>query len=347
MTKEKEMYYIDALKGIGILMVLLGHGTFHPYAADFVYLFHMPLFFFISGFLDKMQYKSFGEMVKRKAARLLYPYVVFGILITIYNTLFEVLRGITTEGKVAKRIIALVYGNLIWENNSDYIGTLWFLVGLFCAGLLAYGLYQLAKKSKIKIWIAIPAIIVLGAGACWMKNRFGIRLPWCLDVAFIAALFYFCGIMWRKWESRQKYETMPIGISLMAFGMVAGVINVLYMKEKDYAELRVDMLQMNYGIIPLFVLSALTMSLGLMIIVKKIWDRGRLKILEKIGKRSLLIMIVHIYIFQILILVMNRLGCYHWLLFFPIALLLSIAAAAVIDCFLPFLYKYKINRRRN
>ena len=44
--KEK-LLWIDIVKGIGIISVVVGHIFYTPY----IYAFHMPLFFIIGGFL--------------------------------------------------------------------------------------------------------------------------------------------------------------------------------------------------------------------------------------------------------------------------------------------------------
>ena len=46
--------YWNVLKGIGILCVVLGHAC--SWAHDFVYEFHIPLFFFISAKFRKLKY---------------------------------------------------------------------------------------------------------------------------------------------------------------------------------------------------------------------------------------------------------------------------------------------------
>lgn len=43
--------YIDIAKGIGIILVILGHSGVNSEIKDFIYGFHMPLFFVISGYL--------------------------------------------------------------------------------------------------------------------------------------------------------------------------------------------------------------------------------------------------------------------------------------------------------
>lgn len=51
-TVEKRHYdFLDAMKGMGILLVVLGHVSLIEPLNTVIYAFHMPLFFFISGFL--------------------------------------------------------------------------------------------------------------------------------------------------------------------------------------------------------------------------------------------------------------------------------------------------------
>ena len=59
---EKRIFWIDALRGIGIFLVVLGHTFWKGH--NVIYAFHMPLFFFISGIL----FKTGGEkniLIKR------------------------------------------------------------------------------------------------------------------------------------------------------------------------------------------------------------------------------------------------------------------------------------------
>lgn len=80
------IHWIDIAKGIGIILVSFGHirngdgqSVWLP-ALDtpinFIYLFHMPLFFFLGG-LTFSSRRSFPDFLKRKAQTLLIPYYVF------------------------------------------------------------------------------------------------------------------------------------------------------------------------------------------------------------------------------------------------------------------------------
>ena len=44
MNKEKRIEWIDIAKGIGILLVVLGHITKNEVLYEIIYSFHMPLF---------------------------------------------------------------------------------------------------------------------------------------------------------------------------------------------------------------------------------------------------------------------------------------------------------------
>lgn len=337
-SKQERMYEIDFLKGIGIALVVLGHNSFHEYVTLAIYLFHMPLFFVISGFLDKLEGISFVDYSRKKIKRLMYPYLTFGVLIILYNTLFDALLGSRSPVKLMKRIAALAYGNQIWENNSEYIGTLWFLAGLFCSGVIAYAIYHISGKSRMKLLIFGGISMLAGAGMVFIKNKYQVRLPWCLDVAFIGGLFYLAGYYWRqKWQDKvnKPYQ----GILLLAAGVILGIADLAYMKLSGYEMLRTDMLQMNYGIIPVYFVSALFILAGFMVILKNRYRR-RIRWIEKMGQLSMLIMIDHIYIQQIIQRILNHFNMNFWVISFPVTLVIAVAMAIAVDKYLPFLADY-------
>ena len=68
MEIQERKKYIDILKGIGIFYVILGHVTHTSFLFRYIYSFHMPLFFFISGMLFvpfKMAREKYFDIVKK------------------------------------------------------------------------------------------------------------------------------------------------------------------------------------------------------------------------------------------------------------------------------------------
>lgn len=56
-SKKERLHWLDYSKAIGMYLVVLGH-VFKDNTQllkDIIYSFHMPLFFFLSGFLHKLR----------------------------------------------------------------------------------------------------------------------------------------------------------------------------------------------------------------------------------------------------------------------------------------------------
>lgn len=81
--------YIDRLKGFAILCVVVGHFTLWAYGInndpvhDFVYLFHMPLFIFLSGIVIGSAPKISKVVVK--TFQFLCPFFILGFMTRKYN----------------------------------------------------------------------------------------------------------------------------------------------------------------------------------------------------------------------------------------------------------------------
>lgn len=85
---------VDFLKGLGILLVVMGHCDVGPNVSKLIYSFHMPLFFFLSGIVYKDKICSMKCFFLHKAKGILYPYYVLGFCIILYNTILDlVIRG--------------------------------------------------------------------------------------------------------------------------------------------------------------------------------------------------------------------------------------------------------------
>ena len=52
----KRVESVTIAKAIGIILMVVGHSGLGGYPIRFIYLFHMPLFFFLSGYCFKESY---------------------------------------------------------------------------------------------------------------------------------------------------------------------------------------------------------------------------------------------------------------------------------------------------
>lgn len=116
---NKRFDFVDVLKVIAIILVVVGHYSNDDSTRRFVYSFHIPLFFIISGFLYKK--RSFVVELKRCCSSLLLPYFLYGILIVL---------ALYVANKYTPCTIGhFISGDLDVINNA--LCPLWFLIALF------------------------------------------------------------------------------------------------------------------------------------------------------------------------------------------------------------------------
>lgn len=116
----------DILKGIGILLVVLGHTGISGLPYTYIYAFHMPLFFFVSGCFYKAY--PFKEILKRRSKSLLLPWVSFATLFLLTNTAISYVESNDLTGSLSYNLMAL---DIVDEDSRSLFRTIWFLVSLF------------------------------------------------------------------------------------------------------------------------------------------------------------------------------------------------------------------------
>ena len=137
--KEK-INYIDYSKGIAILFVIFGHVySGNNIATTWIYSFHMPLFFIISGFLLKLnKNKDTKSMILKKFKSLMVPYILFSIINIVG---FYLIKDLSYE---------VFKGNIFNTITLFGIGALWFLPALFISETLFLFEKNNISKNKYK-----------------------------------------------------------------------------------------------------------------------------------------------------------------------------------------------------
>lgn len=168
----KRIEYIDIAKGIGMILVVIGHtinGKTFP--GTWIYSFHMPLFFILSGLcFSEKKYPTFFPFLRKRVQTLLLPCIYFSLLITILSTLA---KGTST------------FTDLIYQN---FPGALWFVFTLFLAEITYY---FIQKYSKTRVCLIIALLLSLTIGVT--LNRFGFNLSHSICSTFTATFYYGLG----------------------------------------------------------------------------------------------------------------------------------------------------------
>ena len=144
---KKTFIQIDALKGLAIFLVILGHGiiyypidlhqnTICKFIFDWLSSVHMPLFFIISGFCFSFK-NGYFPYIAKKIKRILIPYVVFNAIDIIPRFLFQEMVNRPRSIPESIRRILL--------NGGEY----WFLYVLFIIFLFYPALFRIASKISV------------------------------------------------------------------------------------------------------------------------------------------------------------------------------------------------------
>lgn len=226
----------DIMKGVGILMVLVGHvwKELIPLTHQFIYTFHMPLFFIVAGYFSK-SYEEVSDRraaIKKYARRLLLPF----LFVAVVEVLWMLFLGITKHEWDSFYCILLSYlysGTVYWPTawGELYIGITWFLLSLFWAKVLFLYLCRWPRwRLAVSIGLAVAALVV---------QSFLPYTPWCLLMGLTALPFVTIGYEWRH-------------LQLPVWGIV--ILVAFWIASLFFSEL--DMYGYVWGIYPISFLGA-------------------------------------------------------------------------------------------
>lgn len=237
--------WIDVTKGIGVLLVILGHNNFNPFLKAIIYTFHMPLFFFINGYLfHYVKYKQNAHgFIYRKFKRLVVPYFITNIIILCTFTLISFFNLYSFNGNSpVESLIGVLYGNGAPLNPSTiFTNTIntpsWFLLSLFCASLLLYTIAYSNDKYGLLVSIILSLLFIFfGFGI----SKY-IFIPWSFDIACVSMIFMFSGYLINHykidWPQNYPKNSYYILISILVLFIVISINGNVDMNLRKYSNL--------------------------------------------------------------------------------------------------------------
>ena len=194
----KRIEWLDVAKGLGIICVVYGHTIFKDELwRIWIYSFHMPLFFFLSGITyNEEKYTDSRKFLASKIKSILIPYFIFCIIALMRN-IVEQLYALCTIGKAfdAAVLAQKAVGIVIALRGSVWACAAWFLPCIFVVLILMYGTFKVARlcKAEKRTCATAAAIVFLVIGLLYAKSGLP-YMPWSIDAAFVA--FFFTALGW-------------------------------------------------------------------------------------------------------------------------------------------------------
>ena len=143
---NRRIEYLDTAKGILIALMVLGHVLLRGVVHHYIYSFHMPAFFIISGILIKytsLVDKPLSVILKKKIYSLIIPFIFFEVL----GILTDIVRGGPTLN-----IKGYIYNTISLEYNNGPDG---FLINLFVAEIGFIIICKCLKNEALRVIIPI------------------------------------------------------------------------------------------------------------------------------------------------------------------------------------------------
>lgn len=136
---------ISVAKGLCIILMVVGHSGCPEQLFRFIYLFHMPAFFFISGWLLKEKYLDDKTLfVRRKVKGLWWPYVKWTVVFTLLHNAFYYCQFYKVPYP-ALEIVSRLPCVLVFRSAEQLLGGYWFLSSLLFTSLAALAALWLCR----------------------------------------------------------------------------------------------------------------------------------------------------------------------------------------------------------
>lgn len=206
---------LDIAKAICICLMVIGHSGCPEYLHRFIYMFHMPCFFFISGWLLKDKYiTDLKKGMFNKIKGSYYPFVKWSLIFLVFHNLLAGLHIYENSYTLHEYLIKIVR-IFTMTGSEQLLGGYWFLISLCWASLftLLYlnTLNRISKIAPIGISIGIIGTLLI----VFFEQRVTISIPQQLkEQTFLATAFYLSGYLFHKIDKFQNISIL-VGIVLL------------------------------------------------------------------------------------------------------------------------------------
>lgn len=149
--------WIDWAKTLGILLVVMGHSTYaEAEVVRMVFMVHMPIFFFVSGYLFNTQCTR-RELARKNWRTLFVPYLLFNAVSVAYTLLTRLAKlagGGTVDWEFS--VLGPLRHTLLCDAPGMCCGPTWFLIALIWCKFFTHALHtsrsRLAQAALLASW---------------------------------------------------------------------------------------------------------------------------------------------------------------------------------------------------
>lgn len=216
----------NILKGLGIMLVVAGHVFMSGFFHNLIYLFHIPLFYIVSGYFFKDKYlDSVSKFVWRRFVRLYIPYICWGVAFIVFVNAFVALHWVDNPPMTFMEGVKSAVLLSLFKYTPPLLGAIWFLKSLLFSNLFFMFVRKLSVLSSKRHNVGITVVASLALYAIGIGlQRHNIQCPLykTLNRELCVVLFICIGWLYHKFvECRIKYNISYIIIALIVLLVLA------------------------------------------------------------------------------------------------------------------------------
>ena len=259
------------MKGIGILAMIIGHSPIPNWFEKFIFVWHIPMFFMVSGYFFKKE--SEKVYLYKNICHLILPYIATSLVMITFSLTKQLVIG---KGNATTMVIATLVGNGTVNNPalSKYsVGAIWFLLALFWCRFF-FNFLQTRISSRVILGIAIVTLTTISTYVGTL-----IYLPTDILQGISALMFFYIGYIVRTYNvlDYNTNKSYLIVVVILAFLSVnAGSMS---------------MVRCYYGYWPINILAAIGVTYFVYHISRHLSNN---RFLSWCGRVSMVILCVHI-----------------------------------------------------
>lgn len=278
MTTKNRLEWIDITKGIGIICVVYARIFSNP-ISNAIFIFHMPLFFFIGGYL--MNSTPQENYLRNKSRQLLLPYISYLLIFSAAKVINLYLHdSLTTQIAIRTAINMIIGGRALIE----VFGVFWFVTCFFFAQQMFKRIVERRTITQTSIYAVL--LLLIGIALPMVSKKFW--LPLNINVVPVAVFFFSAGYLYKK-TIHSTTKKHPIKTASICSGLF--LISTYLFGVND---LRMDMKSSVYGIPVMSEIVALIAIISIIAFAITIQRKPIIaKMLAIMGASSMTIMFAH------------------------------------------------------
>lgn len=337
--EDQRIIILDYFRGLLMILVLLQHANAPGNA--YILQFHMPAFFFLSGYTEFLINKeeTVYSYIKSRFRRLIIPYFAFEALLCMVYAFACILSRFLFHKigiNIAFNLLDSVLSIFLCLNTpyKGFVGRLWFFPAMFFGSVFVRIIRELTRTSPHVRWGFMAILLVI---SYITSNYLTFRLPFAIDIAFLGAAFMLLGIQsgpYIEWMVNKSHLLLDI-TSLIVCSITIIIINYLCepicLMYKNMYNDYISMLIIAF----LGTLTFLLLSKWILPVLQKISFLHKLVMWYSIN--SLTTFPVHLTIKIGMIAILKLLNSSSWLILFASMLILNVPVTNFVNCYLPFL----------